>query len=80
MRARSLPWWAGLAALLVADTVYGFQQTAITPALPAIEHDLHASREWTTWLFSGYFILASVSPVFLGKVADRSGKQRVYLW
>ncbi len=76
---RSLPWWASLAALLVADTVYGFQQTAITPALPVIQHSLHASREWTTWLFSGYFVVASVAPVFLGKLADRSGKRRIYL-
>jgi len=74
-----MPWWAGLAALLLADTVYGFQQTAITPALPVIEQDLQASREWTTWLFSGYFIVASVAPVFLGKLADRTGKRRIYL-
>jgi MFS family permease len=72
-------WQVVLAALLVAVIVYGFQQTAISPALPVIQHDLHASREWTTWLFSGYFIVASVTPVFLGKLADRSGKRNIFL-
>ena len=59
--------------------VYGFQQTAITPALPVIQEQLDASRAWTAWLFSGYLIVASVTPVFLGKLADRTGKRRVYL-
>lgn len=76
---RPTPWWVALVALLIADTVYGFQQTAVTPALVEIQHDLNASREWTTWLFSGYLIVASVTPIFLGKLADRSGKRRVYL-
>lgn len=71
--------WGALAVLLVADMIYGFQQTAITPALPVVQHDLGASREWTVWLFSGYLIVASVAPVFLGKLADRAGKVRVYL-
>nr|WP_244954128.1 MFS transporter [Spelaeicoccus albus] len=59
--------------------VYGFQQTAITPALPVVRHELGASREWTSWLLSGYFIVASVAPLLLGKVADRFGKRRIYL-
>lgn len=73
------PWWLILASLLIADTVYGFQQTAITPALPVVQHDFGASREWTTWVFSGYLIVASVMPIFLGKVADRVGRRRVLL-
>jgi MFS family permease len=31
------------------------------------------------WLFSGYLIVASVAPVFLGKLGDRIGQRRVYL-
>lgn len=68
-----------LASLLVADTVYGFQQTAITPALPVVQRDFGASREWTTWVFSGYLITASVMPIFLGKMADRFGGRRVFV-
>jgi MFS family permease len=68
-----------LASLLVGDAIYGFQQTAITPALPVVGEAFDASREWTTWVFSGYLIVASVMPIFLGKAADRMGKRRVYL-
>ncbi|WP_137121169.1 MFS transporter [Segeticoccus rhizosphaerae] len=72
--------WAVVVALLVADMVYGFQQTAISPAIPTVQQDLSASREWTVWLFSGYLIVGSVAPVFLGKLGDRIGRTRVYLW
>jgi EmrB/QacA subfamily drug resistance transporter len=68
-----------MATLLLADIVYGFQQTAVLPALPAEQADFGASREWATWLLSGYLIVASVTPIFFGKVADRIGKRRVYL-
>jgi MFS family permease len=77
--ARARSWSVILAALVIADVAYGFQQTGISPALPVVQHDLHASREWTAWLYSGYLIVASVTPVFLGKLADRSGKRRIYL-
>ncbi len=66
-------------ALTLADMVYGFQQISIVPALPTVQQDLHASREWTVWLFSGYLIVASVAPVLLGKLADRAGQRRIYL-
>ncbi len=72
-------WRLILATLFVAVVVYGFQQTAITPALPVVQRDLGASREWATWLLSGYFIVASVTPVFLGKLADRTSKRRILL-
>ncbi len=72
-------WSVTLAGLFLAVTVFGFQQTAITPALPVVQDDLGASRTWTTWLLSGYFIVASVTPVFLGKLADRTGKRRILL-
>ncbi len=75
----SPPWWLVLVSLLIGDATYGFQQTAITPALPVVGQAFDASREWTTWVFSGYLIVASVMPIFLGKVADRIGKRRVYL-
>ncbi len=71
------PWRLVLGALVVGIVVFGFQQTAITPSLPVVQEDLGASREWTTWLLSGYFIVASVVSVLLAKFADRTGKRRV---
>src|SRR5699024_7080519 len=72
-------WRLTLGALFIAVVVYGFQQTAITPALPVVKTDLDTTREWATWLLSGYFIVASVAPVFMGKLADRSGKRQIFL-
>src|SRR5699024_1007555 len=77
--SRTPPWWLILTSLLIADTVYGFQQTAVTPALPVVQQYFDASREWTTWVFSGYLIVAAVTPIFLGKVADRFGRRQVFL-
>lgn len=68
-----------LLVVLVSDVAYGFQQTGVTPSLPAVQRSLGASGTWTAWILSGYLIVASVSPVFLGKLADRSGKKRVFL-
>lgn len=63
----------------MADVVFGFQQTGITPALPAVQTDLGASQAWTAWVLSGYLIVGSISPPLLGKLADRSGKKRVFV-
>lgn len=68
-----------MASLLLADIVYGFQQSAIAPALPQVKSTFDASQEWTTWVFSGYLIVASVIPIFGGKLADRIGRRRVFL-
>lgn len=68
-----------VASLLLADIVYGFQQSAIAPALPQVKSTFGASQEWTTWVFSGYLIVASVIPIFGGKLADRIGRRRVFL-
>lgn len=73
------PWWVALISLLLADLVYGFQQSAITPALPLVKKEFAASQEWTTWIFSGYLIVATVMPIFGGKLADRIGRRRVFL-
>lgn len=73
------PAWLIVATLLLADLVYGFQQSAITPALPKVKATFGASQEWTTWVFSGYLIVAAVMPIFGGKLADRVGRRRVFL-
>lgn len=63
----------------MADVVFGFQQTGITPALPAVQRDLAASQAWTAWVLSGYLLVGSMSPPLLGKLADRVGKKRVFV-
>jgi EmrB/QacA subfamily drug resistance transporter len=66
-----------LGALLVASIAYTLQQTMIVPALPALQHDLHTTTGWTTWLLSGFLLSASVGTPLLGKLGDQHGKERL---
>lgn len=69
-----------LGALWVAVVAFGFQQTAIVPAMPVIEAELHASRTWSVWLLSGYLAASAVFTPLVGKLGDRWGKKRMLLW
>jgi MFS family permease len=68
-----------LGALLMASIAYTLQQTMIVPALPALQHDLHTTTGWTTWLLSGFLLSASVGTPLLGKLGDQHGKERLLL-
>jgi EmrB/QacA subfamily drug resistance transporter len=68
-----------LGALLVASIAYTLQQTMVVPALPALQHDLHTTTGWTTWLLSGFLLAASVGTPLLGKLGDQHGKERLLL-
>lgn len=66
-----------VAALAFAGITYGFQQAAIIPVIPAIQHDFHASSTWAAWLLTGYLIVGTVlTPVF-GRLADLHGAGRM---
>ena len=69
-----------LVALWLAVVAFGFQQTAIVPAIPVIEGDLHASRTWSVWLLSGYLAASAAFTPLVGKLGDRWGKKRMLLW
>ena len=66
-----------LAALAVAGTAFALQQTLVVPALPALQHDLHTSTAWVTWLLSAFLLAASVATPLLGKLGDQHGKERL---
>lgn len=70
---------AVLSALGIAVVAFGFQQTAIIPALPTVQADLHASRGWSAWLLSGYLVASSVFTPLVGKLGDRFGRRRMLL-
>jgi predicted MFS family arabinose efflux permease len=58
---------------------YAFQQTAVIPAIPTIERQLHASTAWSAWLLSGYLLVATVATPAFGRLADLYGERRVLL-
>jgi EmrB/QacA subfamily drug resistance transporter len=66
-----------LAVLVVAGLAYALQQTMVVPALPALQHDLHTTTGWATWLLTAFLLSASVGTPLLGKLGDQYGKERL---
>ena len=68
-----------LAVLALAGLAYALQQTMIVPALPSLQHDLHTSSAWATWLFTSFLLVSAVVTPMLGKLGDQYGKERFLL-
>jgi MFS family permease len=65
------------AVLAVSAMAFSILQSLIIPALPSLEHSLHASADAVAWLLTGYLLSASVCTPILGRVGDMLGKERV---
>ena len=68
-----------LAVLCLGGVAYAVLSSAIVPALPTIQHDLHASETDVTWLLTAYLLSASVATSILGRLGDMYGKERLLL-
>ena len=62
--------------LALAGASYALLQSAVAPALPEIQADLHASATSTAWLLTGYLLSASVLTPIIGRLGDMFGKER----
>src|SRR5262245_24978245 len=69
-----------LAVLLLGALAYSVLSSAVIPALPVIQRDLHASETGITWLLTGFLLSASVGTAIIGKLGDLYGKQRLLVW
>lgn len=69
-----------LAVLSGAGLAYAVLSSAVIPALPTIQHSLHASETGVTWLLTGYLLSASVGTAILGRLGDMYGKEHVLVW
>src|SRR5689334_2343674 len=69
-----------LAVLSSAGVAYAVLSSAVDPALPTIQHSLHASETGVTWLLTGYLLSASVGTAILGRLGDMYGKEHVLVW
>ena len=58
---------------------YAVLSSAIVPALPTIQHELHVSETDVTWLLTAYLLSASVATSILGRLGDMYGKERLLL-
>ena len=69
-----------LAVLAMSGVAYAVLSSAVLPALPTLQHDLHTSESGVAWLLTGYLLSASVGTAILGRLGDMVGKERVLLW
>jgi EmrB/QacA subfamily drug resistance transporter len=69
-----------LAVLSLGAVVYAVLSSAVIPALPTLQHSLHASETGVTWLLTGFLLSASVGTAIIGKLGDMYGKQRLLVW
>ena len=69
-----------LAVLSLAGLAYAVLSSAVIPALPTIQHDLHTTETEVTWLLTGFLLSASVGTAIIGRLGDMYGKERLLLW
>src|SRR4051794_2562504 len=54
--------------------------SAVVPALPTIQHDLHTSENGVAWVLTAYLLSASVGTAIIGRLGDMYGKERLLVW
>jgi MFS family permease len=68
-----------LIVLSLAGGSYAMLSSSVVPALPTIQHALHASETSIAWLLTAYLLSASVGTAILGRLGDMYGKERLLL-
>jgi EmrB/QacA subfamily drug resistance transporter len=69
-----------LGVLLLAGLAYSVLSSAVIPALPTIQHDLHTTETGVTWLLTGFLLSASVGTAIIGRLGDMYGKERLLFY
>src|ERR1700722_178041 len=69
-----------LAVLSLGALAYAVLSSAVIPALPVIQHDLHTSETGVTWLLTGFLLSASVGTAIIGTLGDLYGKKQMLVW
>jgi EmrB/QacA subfamily drug resistance transporter len=69
-----------LMVLSLAGLAYAILSSAVIPALPTLQHELHTSETGVTWLLTGFLLSASVATSIIGRLGDMYGKERLLVW
>ncbi len=69
-----------LTVLLVAGLAYAMLASAVIPALPTIQKDLHTTETGVAWVLTGFLLSASVGTAIIGRLGDMYGKERLLVW
>ncbi|MET8627867.1 MFS transporter [Kitasatospora sp. NPDC004669] len=65
------------AVLLLGVGAFSLLQSLVVPVLPTLMERLHTSQDTVTWLMTGYLLSASVATPILGRIGDKTGKERM---
>ena len=68
-----------LAVLSLGGLAYAMLSSSVIPALPTIQHALHATETEIAWLLTAYLLSASVGTAIIGRLGDMYGKERLLL-
>ncbi len=68
-------YWLTFLVLALGGMTYALLQSMVAPALPVIQHDLHASATSGAWVLTGYLLSASVLTPIIGRLGDMFGKE-----
>jgi EmrB/QacA subfamily drug resistance transporter len=68
-------YWLTFLVLALAGMTFALLQSAVAPALPVIQRDLHASATSTAWILTAYLLSASVLTPVVGRLGDMFGKE-----
>jgi EmrB/QacA subfamily drug resistance transporter len=69
-----------LLVLSLAGLAYAVLSSAVIPALPTFQRELHTSETGSTWLLTAFLLSASVGTSIIGRLGDMYGKERLLLW
>ena len=56
----------------------GMDVTIVNVALPAIQHDLHATLSGLQWILDAYTLVVASLLMLSGSLSDRFGRRRVF--
>src|SRR5512143_2863013 len=71
--------WVALTAMALGVFVIANDFTALSVAIPNIEHDLSTSLTKAQWVINGYALVFGVLIVTGGRLADLFGRKRVFM-
>jgi EmrB/QacA subfamily drug resistance transporter len=69
-----------LTVLSLAGLAFSVLSSAVVPALPTIQHDLHTTENGVAWVLTGYLLSASVGTAIIGRLGDMYGKEHLLVW
>jgi EmrB/QacA subfamily drug resistance transporter len=63
----------------LARLMASVDQTIVATALPALQHDLHAEVNWSSWTITIYALGQILAMPLAGKIGDQYGRKKVFL-